>query len=112
GCSISFSDELQHLPLSRIRMMQQCLPPGAPPMRPIDLFDRDVPSIWKVHCKTSCDEWDIVGLFNFEDLPQERSIDFADADHAIFEFWEQRFLGVHRARFAATLQPHTCRVLS
>src|SRR5439155_4879946 len=52
GCSISFSDELVHLPPSRIRMMQQCLPPGAPPMRPIDLFDRTVPSIWKLHCKT------------------------------------------------------------
>src|SRR5439155_12718861 len=28
GCSISFSDEFQYLPPSRIRLMQACLPPG------------------------------------------------------------------------------------
>jgi hypothetical protein len=116
GCSISFSDELQHLPLSRIRMMQQCLPPGGPAMRPIDLFDRVVPSIWHLHCKNAADEWDVVGLFNFEDTPQERAIDFAtiglpgDADVTVYEFWEQKFEGVRRGEFSTTLQPHTCRV--
>ncbi|MBN1442804.1 MAG: alpha-galactosidase, partial [Planctomycetes bacterium] len=34
GCSISFSDELRFLPPSRILLMQKCLPPGCPPMRP------------------------------------------------------------------------------
>jgi hypothetical protein len=118
GCSISFSDELQHLPMSRIRMMQQCLPPGAPGMRPIDLFDRDVPSIWHLHCKTAADEWDVVGLFNFEDKPQELKVDFASlgltsgVDHAVFEFWEQKLLGVQQRQFAMTFAPHTSRILS
>jgi hypothetical protein len=118
GCSISFSDELQHLPMSRIRMMQQCLPPGAPFMRPIDLFDRDVPSIWHLHCKTAADEWDVVGLFNFEDQPRELTVSFAslglkaDADRAVFEFWQQRLLAVEREHFAMTLAPHTSRIVS
>ena len=112
GCSISFSDELQHLPMSRIRMMQQCLPPGAPPMRPVDVFDRVVPSIWQVQCKTAADEWNVVGLFNFEESPQQLTVELPDADHAVFEFWDQKFQGVHRKQFAMTLAPHTSRVVS
>src|SRR5207253_9840376 len=37
NCSISWSDELTYLPSSRIRLMQQCMPPGNPPMRPLDI---------------------------------------------------------------------------
>jgi hypothetical protein len=118
GCSIAYSDELQHLPPSRIRMMQQCLPPGAPAMKPIDLFDRDIPSIWQIHCAKDGQEWDIVGLFNFADEPQERTIDFAalhlpaDANIAVFEFWREQFEGVHRGSFSMTLPPHTSRIVS
>jgi alpha-galactosidase len=118
GCSISFSDELQHLPPSRIRMMQQCLPPGAPPMRPIDLFERAVPSIWHVHCKNEADQWDVVGLFNFEESPEPRTVDFAAlgldgaAEHTVLEFWEEKFLGVHKGKFTMTLAPHTSRILA
>jgi hypothetical protein len=120
GCSISFSDELQHLPPSRIRMMQQCLPPGtgSARMRPVDLFDRDVPSVWHLHCKNDAAEWEIVGLFNFEETPQARAVDFAAlrldaaAPHAVFEFWEERFHGLHKASFTMTLPPHSSRILS
>ena len=120
GCSVSFSDELQHLPASRIRMMQQCLPPGtgSARMRPIDLFDRDVPSIWHLHCKVGAQQWETVGLFNFEDTPQARTVDFASlgldakASHAVFEFWEERFHGLHQGSFTMTLAPHTSRILS
>jgi alpha-galactosidase len=118
GCSISFSDELQYLPPSRIRMMQQCLPAGGPAMKPIDLFERDLPSVWNVHCGRGNDQWDIVGLFNFDDQPQEREVQFAslglpaDADVAVFEFWREHFEGVCRGGFKMTLPPHTSRILS
>jgi alpha-galactosidase len=122
GCSISFSDELQHLPASRIRMMQSCLPPGNPPMKPLDLFDREIPSIWRLHCRPPArdvdDEWDIVGLFNFENKAEERTVDFAPLglakgiDASVFEFWEEKFLGVHRDKIMLTLPPQTSRILS
>ena len=118
GCSISFSDELQYLPPSRIRLMQACLPPGNPPMKPLDLFDRAIPSVWHIHCRNPADEWDVVGLFNFEDKPEERTVDFgslglsADADAAVFEFWEEKLLGFHRGKLTLTLPPQTSRILS
>ncbi|PYJ05250.1 MAG: hypothetical protein DME25_08790 [Verrucomicrobia bacterium] len=118
GCSISFSDELQYLPPSRIRLMQACLPPVNPPMKPLDLFDRAIPSLWHIHCKNQADEWDVVGVFNFEKQSEDRVVDFtalglpAESAAAVFEFWEGKFLGVHRAKLVLTLPPQSSRILS
>jgi len=101
GCSISFSDDFRPLELPRIRMTQQCLPPGNPPARPLDLFERELPSLWHMHCQHDAGQWDAVGVFNFEDQTQERTIDLeslglpAGAEVVAFEFWEEKLLGVY-----------------
>ena len=118
GCSASFSDEFQYLPPSRLRLMQQCLPPGIPPMRPLDLFERTIPSLWHLHGKRDAAEWEIVGVFNFEDRPEHRTLDFAsiglpeDALATVFEFWNEQFLGVHRQRLTLKMPPQSSRILS
>jgi alpha-galactosidase len=117
GCSISLSDELQYLPSSRIRMAQQVLPPGTPPMRPLDLFERAIPSVWHVRCERPFAQWHVVGLFNLEDQPQVRSVELsdlglaADGSALVFEFWEERFVGVHPGRVELELPPNSSRVL-
>jgi hypothetical protein len=118
NCSISWSDELCYLPPSRIRLMQQCLPPGNPPMRPLDLFERDVPSVWHLKLTNACEVWDAVGLFNFDRQVGARAVRFANlgldpqAEYALFEFWEEKFLGTHRGGLELTLPPESSRVLS
>jgi hypothetical protein len=98
--------------------MQQCLPPGNPPMKPLDLFDRPVPSIWHTHCKNAAAEWDVVGLFNVEAKPEERTVDLtslglpADAEFAVFEFWREESLGIHKKSVTLTLPPQSNRILS
>jgi hypothetical protein len=117
GCSASFSDDFRALDLPRIRMMQQCLPPGGPLARPLDLFDRQWPSLWHTHCKNASDAWDVVGLFNFEDQPEERTVELRDLgfrpdEQAVaFEFWTEKLLGVQKGRVSLTLLPHTARAL-
>lgn len=117
GCSISFSDDFRPLDPSRIRMMQQCLPPGNPPARPRDLFERERPSLWHMHCKNAAGEWDAVGVFNFEDETQERTVELsslglpADSEVVVFEFWQEEFLGTHRGRVTVSLPPRTARIL-
>jgi hypothetical protein len=102
GCSISFSDDFRPLEPPRIRMMQQCLPPGNPPARPLDLFEREMPSLWHMHCKNVAGQWDAVGVFNFEDEAQERIVGLSSlglspgAEVTAFEFWEEKFLGTHK----------------
>jgi hypothetical protein len=117
GCSISFSDDFRDLDLPRIRMMQKCLPPGNPPARPLDLYERALPSVWHMRCKNDAGEWDALGLLNFEDQPREIAVDLAalgypaDAEVLAFEFWEDKFLGPQRGRIALTLAPRTARIL-
>jgi hypothetical protein len=92
-------------------------------MKPLDLFEREIPSIWHLHCRVGTnrnpiDEWDVVGLFNFENKAEERKIDFAalgldpKVDASVFEFWEEKFLGVHRGTLTIKLPPQTSRILS
>ncbi len=117
GCSISFSDDFRQLDLPRIRMMQQCLPPGNPPSRPLDLFDAQRPALWHMHCQRLGRSWDAVGVLNFDDTPQERSVDLAllglpeTAEVVAFEFWEGKFLGSFRQQARISLPPRTARVL-
>jgi hypothetical protein len=98
-------------------MMQQCLPPGNPPARPLDLFQRELPSLWHMHCKNEAGEWDVVGALNYEDQPQKRCVELAalglpaESRVAVFEVWEEKFLGLHQERIALTLAPHTARIL-
>jgi hypothetical protein len=118
NCSLSWSDELCYLPPSRIRLMQQCMPPGNPPMRPMDLFERDVPSVWHIKAKNEADAWDVVGLFNFNGNAEPRAVRFdqlgldPNAEYAVFEFWEEKFLGIHKGGIEITLPPESSRILS
>ena len=118
GCSISFSDDFRLLPLPRIRMMQQCLPPGNPTARPLDLFEREIPSLWHLHCKRDFDEWDVVGVFNFESRPEPRTIELsrlglpAGTKAAVFEFWEGKFLGPTQDRITLRMPPESSRILA
>ena len=117
GCSISFSDEFQYLPPSRIRLMQKVLPPGVPALRPLDLFQRTIPSVWHLHCERPFGSWEVIGLFNHEDSPQLRRVDLAalglkgDEEAAVFEFWEERFVGLCKGRVELELPPNSSRVL-
>ncbi len=118
GCSISFSDELCHLPPSRLRLMQQCLPAGCPPMRPVDLCERDIPSVWHLKPRTAVEEWDVVGLFNFNAGQEPRGVRFEElglggaAEYSVFEFWEGRFHGVRTGGIELVLPPESSRVLA
>ncbi len=152
GCSISFSDDFRLLPLPRIRMVQQCLPPGNPPARPLDLFfsrshaprgnargdalrpvapapqsggpgvptqsvGTRIPSLWHMHCKKDFGEWDVVGVFNFESRPEERTVEFGalglapGTKAAVFEFWESKLLGRVQDRMVLTVPPESSRIL-
>ena len=102
GCSISFSDDFRSLHPSRIRMMQQCLPPGNPPARPLDLFERELPSLWHMHCQTRRRRMGRGGRVQFRGPAAGATVEFAslglpaDAEVVVFEFWEEKLLGTTR----------------
>jgi len=118
NCSISWSDELCFLPPSRLRLMQQCMPPGNPPMCPLDLFERDIPSVWRIRAANPVESWEVVGLFNFNSQAERRVIRFAqlgldpNAEYLAFEFWKEKFLGRVKSGLELTLPPQSSRIVS
>jgi hypothetical protein len=118
NCSISWSDELCYLPPSRIRLMQQCMPPGNPAMRPLDLFEREIPSIWHLHLANAIEAWEVVGLYNFSTKPEVRKISFkrlgldTKAEYLAFEFWQENYLGCFKDSLELTLPPESSRIVA
>lgn len=118
NCSISWSDELCYLPPSRIRLMQQCMPPGNPAMRPLDLFERDIPSIWHIHLANAIETWEVVGFFNFNASPEQRTVRFeqlgldSQAEYVAFEFWEENYLGSFKNGLEVLLPPESSRIVA
>jgi hypothetical protein len=59
----------------------------------------------------------VVGLFNFEDRPEERTVDLGrwgldrERQAVVFEFWEEKLLGLFKERLTLVLPPQTSRIL-
>ncbi len=87
-------------------------------MRPVDLFEREVPSIWHVPVRTDRGSWEVVGLFNFEEKEETRGVRFErigldpEAPYTVFEFWEERFLGIRKGGIEIRVPAQACRVIS
>lgn len=71
----------------------------------------DASQIWRGQLSNG--DW-VVGLFNREDEPRERHVDFAahglPAPARTRDLWARKNLG-RRSAFSATIPPHGCRVL-
>src|SRR5262249_14674829 len=87
-------------------------------MRPLDIFERDIPSVWHIRAINAVESWDVVGLFNFNPRPETRAIRFEqlglgpNAEYLLFEFWEEKFLGRAKGGFEFMLPPESSRIVS
>ncbi len=132
GGEINISDTLGSLPEDRWQILTATLPPLGITAKPVDLFDpvggpaeyggasstargsmtpegfREYPpgSVWHARVKADWDEWDLVGIFNYEDTASDATplisrfqvpfpmlgLPAADAVWG-YEFWSRQFLG-------------------
>ena len=87
-------------------------------MRPLDLCERDIPSVWHSKAATATETWDVVGLFNFGTKEEIRGVRFEQlgldgaTPCAVFEFWEGKFRGIHTGGIELALPPESSRVLA
>lgn len=132
GGQVDISDTLVSLPEERWQILTSALPPLGLTARPVDLFDsvggpaeygnasstargamsqtgfKEYPpgSVWHLRVKADWDEWDLVGVFNYENTASDKTpkisrfqIPFsrlglpADARRWGYEFWSRQFLG-------------------
>ncbi len=139
GGQIDISDTLVSLPEDRWKVLTATLPPLGVTAKPIDLFepvcgpaeygysstcaegakepvkDKEYPpgSVWQAHLRSDWDEWDLVGVFSYENtsdtenpeisrfqIPFDRLNLAAGQRYWAFEFWSGQFLGTVPAKRA------------
>jgi len=136
GVAYPVGNVMPDLPAERLKLLQQTMP--TMPILPLDLFSRgtdnriatfqqerpdyyihNYPEILDLKVKTKSEAYDVVGLTNWRSETATRKISLVDklgldagSSHIIFDFWNQKLLGVFGDDVEIEIGPHDTRVLS
>lgn len=136
GVAYPVGNVMPDLPAERLKLLQQTMP--TMPILPLDLFSRgtdsrigtfqqerpdyyihNYPEILDLKVKTKSEAYDVVGLTNWRSETAARKISLVDklgldagSRHVVFDFWNQKLLGVFGDEVEIEIGPHDTRVLS
>jgi hypothetical protein len=118
GQALMGSDRLPDLSDDRVELMKRVYP--ATDIRPLDLFPSTRNKrIWDLKISHLGRNYDVVGLFNFEEGKSEQlRLDWnelglpAGVPIQVYDFWNNEYLGAWEAGIALTIPPTSCRVLT
>ncbi|SDS34135.1 Melibiase [Mucilaginibacter mallensis] len=112
------SDWLPDLPNDRIEIMKRCMASHTGIARPVDAFDKMLPSIWLATDKKTGTPRNVIGLFNWDTASQNIGCSLSWAGlsnktlyHA-FDFWANKPLPNIYGSFAYELASESCRVIA
>jgi hypothetical protein len=115
------SEWLPELPDERLEVVRRSMPNTGLCGRPLDLFERDRPRIWKLTSGEGESRRDVIGLFNWDDkAPAKISVPVAKlglppskaGGYVGFDYWEQRLLEPIGETLEAELPPGSCKVIA
>jgi hypothetical protein len=135
GVVYSLASVTPELPEERSRLLKMTLP--TMPILPMDLFSRGSDMRWDRFKKTTPDAYthnypeildlkvnsragiyDVVGLTNWRGTTARKEISLAtdlgldnESRYVVFDFWNQKLLGVFQDRLEVSVEPHDTRVL-
>lgn len=109
-------DKLAELPMERMRLLQQALPP-MPDIHPMNLYPIfHLLPVWDLKVKRQWEAYDVVALFNWNDESSEVGFTFSEigldenADYVLYEFWTNQFVGKVNGSYSAKIPPHAVRL--
>lgn len=113
------SDWLPDLPNDRIEIMKRCMASHSGTARPVDAFDKVLPSIWLATDKKSGTSRNVIGLFNWATNSENIgcSLDWAGIDgnktYYAFDFWENKPLAeISSGSIKANLPSESCQIIA
>lgn len=120
GGPLMLGDDIARMSEERLELVRRVFPRLPECARPLDLFEKPEPD-WpeKFHLKVRrhWDEWDLVAVFNYRARPLQEKIEFdrlgldANAAYVAWDFWNERYLGVHRGSLEVSLPARSVRLL-
>jgi len=135
GVAYPLASVMPELPAERAALLQQTMPPQ--PILPIDLFSRgtdmrwgrfkdvrpddyihNYPEVLDLKVNAASGTYDVVAVTNWRGEPATRSLSFGDTlglpaatRYAVFDYWQQRLLGVFTGSLTLEVEPHDTRVV-
>ncbi len=106
----ALGDRVDALSEERLAILEQIQQLRGGSLQLVDLFDGDPPTL----ARAEYPEGDVIGVFNFDKRPIERSVEIeaAVAGDTVRELWSAAELPVHERRVAVgSIPPHGCRLL-
>lgn len=109
-------DKLAELPMERMRLLQQALPPLAD-IHSMNLYPIfHLLPVWDLKVKREWEDYDVVALFNWNDESTEIGFTFSEigmdenVDYVLYEFWTNQFVGKVNGSYSAQIPPHAVRL--
>jgi hypothetical protein len=118
GGVVKAGDWIPDLSEKELSVLKRLLPALPRPARPVDLFERDTPCVWSLPIKCDFGEWQIVGMFNWDEtasrkipiLFEQLGLD-ATAYYTVYDFWQDAFHGLAQGRLSIETGPGGCHLL-
>jgi len=112
----------QRTPEDRLEIIRKISPMTEDTAIAVDMFEHNSARLWNMPIIRSFDKWNVVSLFNLDENNSNKTItekiSFDDLnlslekEYLVYEFWNQKFLGVFRKEFTRTLSAIDCEVYS
>lgn len=134
GVVYPLASVMPELPEERVGLLKMTLPPL--PILPVDLYSRgtdmqydrfrfttadtyihNYPDILDLKVNAAAGVYDVAGVTNWRSGVVSRKVSFAEklglspGPYAVFDFWEQKLLGVFEGSIDVQVPPHDTRVL-
>ncbi|MHA1267148.1 MAG: glycoside hydrolase family 36 protein [Candidatus Helarchaeota archaeon] len=112
GGLLFLSDNLADYSPREIELVQLLFPPYGKTARPLYMLEENYPSLLILDINTEFQTWKIVGVFNWADESQNYTINLnhifpsQSESYHIFEFWDQKYLGILQGQFQTGLLNH------
>ncbi|MDX9975231.1 MAG: alpha-galactosidase [FCB group bacterium] len=105
GGVIKIGDNFTDLTPEETSVLQRITPVAQRPARPVDLFANDNPRVWSLPMKSDAGEWDILGLFNWDETAdQSIAVDLVTLGlapgqyYTVYNFWGDVYHGTVKDR--------------
>lgn len=124
GGLVFISEDLTSLPAQRLAIIKNILPvyhnttKSYQYGRPIDILENELPQVWHLPVAKSFGAWDIAAVFNWGESDCQKNIRFdmfglnPEETYLVYDFWENRLLGMFSKSFTIMVPSQSCRVLS
>jgi hypothetical protein len=108
GGPAMLGDDIDRMSEERLAMVRQLFPRLPEAAHALDLFDSpapDYPKVFRLPVRTAWDDWDLYAIFNLGNEPLRRTIDLGEEPRLVWDFWAERYLGVHSGKWEAVVGP-------